>query len=290
MVKIRNGVGWNKGMEGKVFQVMSEEEFSQATDMAYPTAMYPVLHSIQEDGTVGVKVLKKENVEIVEEEFPMEFIKTNKLSQDEAIGTYELAAKLAKAAGTSADEIINFVRNIHYIYKDSTTAPEQKPISERQAVVEFAKEFIEDLKCPGQENAIGYDYKVGAARCNVQFIINEEKRTVVCLLRGYMSGRVFHRGKAKAMNGDCFNVHIGKAISLAKALKKPIPKEFIDAPQPEGLEVGDVVSYHGWDVNLFQVRKIISSVSVELNSFPGRKELYGIYSSPSKVVDDSARY
>lgn len=298
-VVIKKGISWNKGMEGKIFPVLSEEQFSKATNMKYPTAVYPVLHSIQDDGSIGVKVLKKENVELIEGEFLMEMERTNKLSQDDAFKTYEIAAKLAKAAGTTTDAIMEFVRNIHYIYKDSVPSDNYvAKISERGMVVEFAKQFIEDLKCQGKMAGYSWEYKqlrnktIGILSAyNAQFIVNEEKRVVVCLLRSCIDGQVVHRGIARASEEDCFNSHIGKAISLAKALKKPIPDEFINSPQPEGIEGGDVVKYGRFDAGRkYIIRKRISDVSFELNSWPDNKELAGIYSGPQKVIDDSARY
>ncbi|GIN10152.1 hypothetical protein J26TS2_00190 [Shouchella clausii] len=77
----------------------------------------------------------------------------------------------------------------------------------------------------------------------VEFIVNKEKRTVVALIKGRNSRYVYVRGIAKCTPGDCFNVHIGKAIALRRALGLPVPDEYLNAPQPSEVRVGDVIGY-----------------------------------------------
>ncbi|OAJ75146.1 hypothetical protein AYJ08_05895 [Brevibacillus sp. SKDU10] len=74
------------------------------------------------------------------------------------------------------------------------------------------------------------------------FIVNKEKRTVVCLLRGVVTPeRIYARGIAECSPDDCFNVHIGKAIALRRALGLDVPTDYLNAPQPTEVRVGDVV-------------------------------------------------
>lgn len=79
----------------------------------------------------------------------------------------------------------------------------------------------------------------------VIFNVNNEKRTVVSLIKGATgNGRVFgvrHRGIAKCAPDDCFNVHIGKAIALRRALGLDVPAEYLSAPQPEEVRDGDII-------------------------------------------------
>ena len=77
--------------------------------------------------------------------------------------------------------------------------------------------------------------------CNVEFVVNKEKRTVVALLKSVGEGAVKSKGIAKAMPDDCFNEHIGKAIALHRALGLEVPDEYLNAPQPTEVRVGDVV-------------------------------------------------
>ncbi|MGG0757539.1 hypothetical protein [Brevibacillus laterosporus] len=75
-----------------------------------------------------------------------------------------------------------------------------------------------------------------------EFIVNKEKRTVVCLLRNAVFPEMISgRGIAKCSPDDCFNVHIGKAIALRRALGIEVPTEYLTAPQPTEVRVGDVV-------------------------------------------------
>ncbi|MEX5835828.1 hypothetical protein D070_13530 [Bacillus velezensis] len=75
----------------------------------------------------------------------------------------------------------------------------------------------------------------------VYFVPNRTKRTVVALIKGEYSGKVYAKGIAKATPDDCFNVHIGKAIALRRALGLTVPDEYLNAPQPTEVRVGDVV-------------------------------------------------
>lgn len=87
-------------------------------------------------------------------------------------------------------------------------------------------------------------YRLPLARlCTAEFIVNREKRTVVVLLRREIrKSEVVSKGVAKCAQGDVFNVDIGKAIALRRALGLTVPSEYTDAPKPEGVAVGDVVS------------------------------------------------
>ncbi|WP_102271341.1 hypothetical protein [Cytobacillus massiliigabonensis] len=79
-----------------------------------------------------------------------------------------------------------------------------------------------------------------------KFIVNAEKRTVVALIHGYFTKDLYHRGIAKCAPTDCFNAHIGKAISLRRALGLEVPAEYLNAPQPTEVRVGDVIKRKGW--------------------------------------------
>ncbi|MCL8467897.1 hypothetical protein SB658_20485 [Bacillus sp. SIMBA_008] len=122
--------------------------------------------------------------------------------------------------------------------------PEKSVQARRDEIVEQAKADIEVLKSPGRMvNGNTSDYKVDLFGANAEFIVNREKRTVVALLKGAYSGTVvLARGIAKAAPDDCFNVHIGKAIALRRALSLAVPDEYLNAPQPTEVRVGDFIS------------------------------------------------
>lgn len=118
-----------------------------------------------------------------------------------------------------------------------------KPLT-RAIVVERAKEYIE-------RNASLY-------LRDVSFVVNEEKRTVVALEKGLKIGNgklvecVLERGISKCQPDDVFNVHIGKAIALARVLGEDVPDYFLNSPLPEALLDGMKVRSH-WSGCIFTV-------------------------------------
>ncbi|MCE4941046.1 hypothetical protein [Bacillus velezensis] len=124
---------------------------------------------------------------------------------------------------------------------------EKSAQSRRDEIVEQAKADVEKLSNYGD----GVRYVTGTgsvATCKVEFVVNSDKRAVVALLKGLRTGKVYAKGIAKAAPDDCFNVHIGKAIALRRALGLAVPDEYLKAPQPTEVRVGDVVSNSTRDV------------------------------------------
>lgn len=123
---------------------------------------------------------------------------------------------------------------------------QQSPNHERYEVIEAAKQFVEDKFMTDPESQhLGrhMDLYSGIGIIGVipEFHVNKEKRVVACLLKGAESSKIYGKAVAKTAPTDVFNVHIGEAISLARALGEKIPNEFYNAPQPKEAEVGDVV-------------------------------------------------
>ncbi|MGF2820229.1 hypothetical protein ACQUF8_14745 [Bacillus subtilis] len=111
----------------------------------------------------------------------------------------------------------------------------------RDEIVERAKADVEALSNYG--NGVWHETGVFTkATCNVEFVVNRDKRTVVALLKGVRTGNVYAKGIAKTAPSDCFNVHIGKAIALRRALGLAVPDEYLNAPQPTEVRVGDFIS------------------------------------------------
>jgi hypothetical protein len=94
---------------------------------------------------------------------------------------------------------------------------------------------------------------------NVEFVVNREKRTVVALLKGFHSGRVFDKGIAKCSPNDCFNVHIGKAIALWRALGLSVPYEYMNVPQPTEVRVGDFIKSGGMVYEVVEKKDWVST-------------------------------
>jgi hypothetical protein len=145
----------------------------------------------------------------------------------------------------------------HKVYgaKIYRTTPEQRAAARerlkaqrqktRDDIIEMAKRDIEALKTthyPTREKyyiARNLSYN---PECDAEFIINRNKRTVVCLLRKrYEKTRIISRGIAKCHPDDCFNAHIGRAIALRRALGLEVPEAYLNAPQPTEVRVGDIV-------------------------------------------------
>jgi hypothetical protein len=120
---------------------------------------------------------------------------------------------------------------------------QESPTETRKGIVQDAIDDLEALK--DREGYYDVFGPYGPWSCNAEFIVDRNKRTVVALLRGYESKQVRARGIAKADPSDVFNAHIGKAIALRRALNKQVPSVYLISPQPENVEIGDVVEHNG---------------------------------------------
>ncbi|MEN7436481.1 hypothetical protein AAGV27_15160 [Bacillus velezensis] len=120
--------------------------------------------------------------------------------------------------------------------------PEKSAQARRDEIVEQAKADVETLKeCGRTHGGKPFDYRLEMFCVKSEFIVNRDKRTVVVLLKGAGTELVYVRGIANTAPDDCFNVHIGKAIALRRALGLKVPDEYLNAPQPTEVRVGDVV-------------------------------------------------
>lgn len=116
------------------------------------------------------------------------------------------------------------------------------------------------------------------------FIVNAEKRTVVALRKSFAEGYIRDRGIAKCAPTDCFNAHIGKAIALRRALRLPVPVEYLNVPQPTEVRDGDYVARNGGSDRMF--------VSSEDRFPPYDRPFIGLgfvnrHSDMFKIIDDS---
>lgn len=147
----------------------------------------------------------------------------------------------------------------------------------RDEIVERAKQDVIELR-NGKDSL----YTVPAGKgtlnyfCYADFVVNREKRTVVALLRGRHTRKVRARGIAKCHPDDCFNVHIGKAIALRRALGLEVPDEYLNVPQPTEVKRGDIVYLR--HVNEYVTAKdgwLLDELNVQLRY------------NDAKVIDDS---
>jgi hypothetical protein len=117
-----------------------------------------------------------------------------------------------------------------------------------------------------------------------EFIVNREKRTVVALVRlndiFEESNKVVSRGIAKCHPDDCFNAYIGRAIALRRALGLEVPDEYLNAPQPTEVRVGDFVRA------LNSVFKVVDP-SEKIEAFGRKIHPNSVIAKGSVIIDDS---
>ncbi|MEC3770788.1 hypothetical protein [Bacillus velezensis] len=175
---------------------------------------------------------------------------------------------------------------------DSThgQAPIVSAQARRDEIVEQAKADVEKLiEDAGSICPVYYgNYTMRECTNRVEFVVNREKRTVVALVFGKsqrVRSELREKGIAKAAPNDCFNAHIGKAIALRRALGLAVPDEYLNAPQPTEVRVGDVIEVT-LDSGEIEKKPVISLKAGSLNAhLPGR-----IIQYPShyvKIINDS---
>lgn len=158
--------------------------------------------------------------------------------------------------------------------------PPYKPLT-RDEIIEKAKADVAKL---AERARTGLDTPLTkhVGHVDIRFEVNREKKTVVALagLR-YCGGHVVARGIAKCAPNDCFNVYIGMAIALRRALGLDIPSEYVNAPQPTEVRVGDVVRY---DQHPVTVISDVGHDSINVSKHTFLSTASGL--SPS-ILDDS---
>lgn len=156
----------------------------------------------------------------------------------------------------------------------------------RDRVVERAKKDIEEIQesmtC-WMPRGIG-NYTFRQRLTEAEFVVNRKKRTVVSLVRGTIgdnAGRILERGIAKCAPNDCFNVHISKAIALRRALGLDVPNEYLYAPQPTEVRVGDIIKFEGHRV------KVCDKGVTPVGYTKGTCHLGSVCADRGKIIDDS---
>ncbi|MED3832991.1 hypothetical protein [Peribacillus frigoritolerans] len=152
----------------------------------------------------------------------------------------------------------------------------KSPQQTRDEIVSKAKADVAELK------SIYLKYT-----CRAEFIVNKEKRTIVVLLRGIYSNDIQSKGIAKADPSDCFNVHIGKAIALRRALGLEVPAEYYNAPAPTEVRLGDFMT--PTDAIHPQRHKVVESLKIDMRRGVITLEdaRYYVGKCLGKIIDDS---
>lgn len=115
---------------------------------------------------------------------------------------------------------------------------ERPVVITRDEIIERAKVDVAELVARTERG----DIIINAGSMTVKFVVNRDKRTVAALIGWAHVPGVRNRGIAKCAPDDVFNVYIGKALSLRRALGLEVPDEYVNAPRPTEGRIGDVVS------------------------------------------------
>ncbi|MGE7271382.1 hypothetical protein ACQKK5_07970 [Brevibacillus panacihumi] len=136
-------------------------------------------------------------------------------------------ARVVAPSPQSAADFVSYASELLGIAKASKTPQEL-----RDEIVERAKADVAELALDDEWNQDrrresgkqGPFYLFdGVYGTYAEFIVNRDKRTVACLLRGCSSHKVRSRGIAKCAPGDVFSEEIGKVIALYRALGLSVP-------------------------------------------------------------------
>lgn len=225
-----------------------------------------------------------------------------KVEREDAEGeSYEKElSKLAKYASVMGETTSNITRDseaseaLNEVYQ---SGPIESAIKEtrtynqqalRDGIVEQAKAdvvYLRERMISNEVNSEGNPTFQGL-RTISEFHVNRKKRTVVALVKGASTSTLLEKGIAKCTPGDCFNAHIGKAIALRRALGLPVSDEYINAPAPTEVRVGDVieVTLDSGDVEIKPVIETRSHGRINV-SLPGRGIEFP--SHYARIVDDS---
>ncbi|MED4787560.1 hypothetical protein P9429_11760 [Bacillus atrophaeus] len=209
--------------------------------------------TVKESGETGVRVAEIEFMTLWHKEY--EVIVENEEADEMKIDLNAMGYDELMAHGEAVMEAIK-KRMFQEGYRSAKQAQrklarinaEKSAQARHDEIVEQAKADVEELSStfrPGCPSLIYPPSAFDPSRQTVEFIVNSKKRTVVVLIT-YVSSitkikNVAFRGIAKAAPSDCFNVHIGRAIALRRALGLAVPDEYLNAPQPTEVRVGDVV-------------------------------------------------
>lgn len=161
--------------------------------------------------------------------------------------------------------------------------PEKSAQERRDEIVEQAKADVERLRT---NNRLWRTF-------DITFDINRESRTVEAVAKKPNSRTAFY-GTAICAPDDCFNIHIGEAIALHRALGLEVPDEYLNAPQPTEVRVGDVVRIvtSAGRVEEFTVGKLENGKAYDADypdafSYLDAQKRYGLPCTNPKTIDDS---
>lgn len=143
------------------------------------------------------------------------------------------------------------------------------PNQRRADVIKRAQAFLVNYDCRGNlTKREGFRAPVSYRPiCDAEFIVNVDKRTVVCLLRDQVHEGIHAKAVAKCAPDDVFNAGIGKAIALGRALGLE-PAEFThEAVQPTERVYGMMLRCTDGTIRKVVQKFSGGSDTTELNSY-----------------------
>lgn len=201
-----------------------------------------------EDGTYSLNFAKMPGLVFVSYDgvgsFDQLFVHGEFKAEAQRVKIESAVGELTKYTIESSPVIKTEVATLH-AGETAKPASAFKPITaqeHRDEIIEMAKRDVAELTYSTEYTSIYY-LRLGAFS-TPEYIVNKEKRTVVALLKPkhtHVGKSVRAKGIAKCAPTDCFNVHIGKAIALRRALGLEVPAEYLNAPQPTEVQVGDKI-------------------------------------------------
>lgn len=208
------------------------------------------------------------------------------------LGIIEQMQAQLKEANTSIELLKYRVSELEAHFNNGKSAPDEVKSAQqiRDEIIEKAKRDVENL----QEIMVGErELTVGNKTFRyldtvAEFHVNKQKRAVTALVKGARIPTLYEKGIAKCTPNDCFNVHIGKAIALRRALGLTVPDEYLNAPQPEEVRVGDIVKWP----HVSGEYKVVSTENcfgniVGYNHDGSTFKVCGGDFSHAKIIDDS---
>lgn len=144
----------------------------------------------------------------------------------------------------SGDDVARHITEA--IRKTSFGSTPTKPTLSRQDVINNAKADVVALLDANYTHihpTVWLSKKHGVIitdRC--EFVVDSANRIVTALIRELNKQSVIHTGKSICAPDDVFNVFIGKAIALRRALGLDVPADYLKSPQPTEPQIGDVVT------------------------------------------------
>lgn len=202
------------------------------------------------------------------------------VEEDNEMGVIEqMQSEIAelKSKVNALEKSENFREQMRKAVKEAKPAGLKSPQQIRDEIVVKAKEDVKGIET--EFNAYGF--------FRITYEINREKRAIVALKRRRESGLVHGKGIAKADPSDCFNVHIGKAIALRRAMGIEVPVEYYNAPAPTEVRVGDVVDLVSSTMR-HPYTRTIAKVSAEIVWYTnGHFDSLSHVNKNGKIIDDS---